>query len=150
MAARSLKVFTLTVRAISVGWGRQGAFWLLHLAAARGGHSQHQPPRLHVESRVSALAATLLCLYADVVYNRSMGSQIIAAIIAFAAGLFVASLNGWYNQRLENRKHVAQQASAAFVDGAKALANRNQAIAALETMNDPSISERMTWQRWLS
>ena len=79
-----------------------------------------------------------------------MSGQIIAAIIAFAAGVIVASLNGWYNQRLENRKHVAQQASAAFVDGAKALANRNQAIAALETMNDPSISERMTWQRWLS
>jgi len=50
VAARSLKVFTLTVRAISVGWGRQGAFWLLHLAAARGGHSQQQPPRLRVES----------------------------------------------------------------------------------------------------
>jgi len=40
VAARSLKVFALPLRAIAVGWGRQGAFWLLHLRAARGGHCQ--------------------------------------------------------------------------------------------------------------
>jgi len=40
VAARSLKVFALLLRANAVGWGRQGAFWLLHLGAARGGHSQ--------------------------------------------------------------------------------------------------------------
>jgi hypothetical protein len=40
VAARSLKVFALPLRAIAVGWGRQGTFWLLHLCAARGGHSQ--------------------------------------------------------------------------------------------------------------
>jgi hypothetical protein len=32
---RSLKVFSLAVRAVAVGWGRQGAFGL-HFAAARG------------------------------------------------------------------------------------------------------------------
>jgi len=50
VAARSLKVSALPVRAIVVGWGRQGVFRLLHLCAARGGYSQPQPPRLHVES----------------------------------------------------------------------------------------------------
>jgi hypothetical protein len=35
VAARSLKVFTLTVKVIAVGRGRQRAFWLLHLSAAR-------------------------------------------------------------------------------------------------------------------
>jgi len=35
VAARSLKVFTLTVRATSVGWGRQGVFWLLDFGPAR-------------------------------------------------------------------------------------------------------------------
>ena len=35
-AARSLKVFVLSVRAVAVGCGRQGALWLLHLRAARG------------------------------------------------------------------------------------------------------------------
>jgi hypothetical protein len=40
VAARSLKVFALPVRAIAVGWGWQGAFWPLHLRAARGGHFQ--------------------------------------------------------------------------------------------------------------
>jgi len=38
VAARSLKVFALPVKAIAVDGGRQRAFWLLHLAAARCGH----------------------------------------------------------------------------------------------------------------
>src|SRR5262249_2632854 len=37
VAARSLKVFALPVRVVEVGWGRQRAFWLLHLGAARRG-----------------------------------------------------------------------------------------------------------------
>jgi hypothetical protein len=50
VAARSLTVSALPVRALAVGWGRQGVSRLLHLCAARGGHFQPQPPRLHVES----------------------------------------------------------------------------------------------------
>jgi hypothetical protein len=38
VATRSLKVFALPVKVIAVGSGRQEAFWLLHLAAARRGH----------------------------------------------------------------------------------------------------------------
>jgi hypothetical protein len=49
VAARSLKVSALSVRAIAVGWGRQGAFWLLHLAAARVA-SRSSASRDHVES----------------------------------------------------------------------------------------------------
>jgi len=40
VAARSVKVFALPLGVIAVGWGRQGALWLLHLSAARGGLSQ--------------------------------------------------------------------------------------------------------------
>ena len=30
-----LKIVALPVRAVAVGWGRQGAVWLLHFGAAR-------------------------------------------------------------------------------------------------------------------
>jgi len=61
VAARSLKVPALWVGARAVGWGRQGAFRLLHLCAARGGHSQHRPPRLHVESGDASPGRTVDC-----------------------------------------------------------------------------------------
>jgi len=61
VAARSLKVFALPLRAVAVGWGRQGAFWLLHLRAARGGHSQPQPHWVYAGSGDAGAAAGNVC-----------------------------------------------------------------------------------------
>jgi len=61
VAARSLKVFALPLRAVAVGWGRQGAFWLLHLRAARGGHSQPSASLGLCRERDAGAAAGNVC-----------------------------------------------------------------------------------------
>jgi hypothetical protein len=49
-----------------------------------------------------------------------MSAQVIAAITAFAVGVIVTTLTQWLARRLEQRKHVAQRASEAYVDMADA------------------------------
>lgn len=77
-----------------------------------------------------------------------MSGQAIAAIIAFAAGIIVAVLGGWFNQRIERRKHVAQLASMAFVDGVTAIAENLQCADVLSTPGDHlSEDEKDHWRR---
>lgn len=46
-----MKVFALSVRTVTVAGGRQGALWLLRLAAALRGYSQPQPRLLLTSGR---------------------------------------------------------------------------------------------------
>jgi hypothetical protein len=72
--------------------------------------------------------------------------QVTAAIIAFAAGVIVTALGGWSSQRIERRKHLAQLASAAFIDAVEAMAEHVQCKIALagEHLSD---DERGHWRR---
>jgi hypothetical protein len=77
-----------------------------------------------------------------------MGSQAIAAIIAFAAGVIVTTLSGWFTQQLERRKHIAQVTSIAFVDMADAVAANQACEAALASLGDNiPADEKQYWQR---
>lgn len=77
-----------------------------------------------------------------------MSSQAIAAIAAFAAGVVVTALGGWFNQRIERRKHVTQLASAAFVDAVAAIAENQQCYAVLNLFGSHlSKDEKAHWQR---
>jgi hypothetical protein len=74
-----------------------------------------------------------------------MGGQATAAIIAFAAGVIVAVLSGWFSHRIERRKHLAQLASAAFVDALEAIAENVQCELALKR-KDLSEGEKAHWR----
>ena len=50
-----------------------------------------------------------------------MSTTVISAVIAFAAGILVAYINGSFVQRNERRKRLADLASAAFIDAMKAV-----------------------------
>lgn len=77
-----------------------------------------------------------------------MSSQAFAAIIAFAAGVIVTVLGGWFSQRLERRKHLAQMASVAFADMADAVCANGACEAALASLGDHiSEDERRYWHR---
>jgi len=77
-----------------------------------------------------------------------MNSQAIAAIIAFAAGVVVAALGGWFSQRIERQKQVAQLASAAFVDGVTAIVENQRCMALLSALeSDLSEDEKAHWRR---
>ena len=75
-----------------------------------------------------------------------MNSEVIVAIVAFVAGVIVAALSGWLNQRMGRRKHLAQLASAAFIDGVKAITENVQCQEAL-MVTDPSEEEKSYWRR---
>jgi hypothetical protein len=77
-----------------------------------------------------------------------MGSQALAAIVAFAAGVIVTSLSSWFSQRLERRKHVTQFASIAFADLTDSVCTYQAAEAALASLDDQvSDSEKQYWRR---
>lgn len=77
-----------------------------------------------------------------------MSSDVIAAIIAFAAGVIVAVLSGWFTQITERKKRVAQLATTAFVDAAAAIAENVQCN---DVRNAPpnrfSVDEKAHWER---
>ena len=75
-----------------------------------------------------------------------MSGQATAAIIAFVAGVIVAVLSGWFSQRIERRKHLAQLASAAFVDAVEAITENVQCENALKR-KDLSEGEKAHWRR---
>jgi hypothetical protein len=77
-----------------------------------------------------------------------MSSPALAAIIAFAAGVIVTALGGWFSRQLEQRKHVAQLASAALVDAIKAIAEYQQCEDALTALGDHMPDdEKAYWRR---
>lgn len=77
-----------------------------------------------------------------------MSSQALAAIIAFAAGVMVTTLSGWFSQRLERRKHLAQMASVAWADTADAVCANGACEAALASLGKRiSEDERRYWHR---
>ena len=76
-----------------------------------------------------------------------MSGQASAAIIAFAAGVIVTALSGWFTQRIERRKHLAELASAAFTDAVEALTENLQFEAALNNSEDVSEDEKAHWRR---
>jgi hypothetical protein len=77
-----------------------------------------------------------------------MSSDVIAAIIAFGAGVIVAVLGGWFTQRTERQKRLAQLASTAFVDAAAAISENVQCN---DVRNAPpnrfSADEKAHWER---
>jgi hypothetical protein len=75
-------------------------------------------------------------------------AQVTAAIIAFVAGVIVTALGGWSSQRIERRKHLAQLASAAFIDAVEAIAEHVQCKLALGTEHLSDV-ERAHWRRRL-
>jgi hypothetical protein len=77
-----------------------------------------------------------------------MGSQALAAIIAFAAGVVVTTLGGWFSHWLERRKHLAQLASVAFVDMTNSFCINQQSEAALASRGSQITHEEMQyWHR---
>jgi hypothetical protein len=79
-----------------------------------------------------------------------MGSQAVAAIIAFAAGVIVTTLGGWFSRQLERRKHLAQLTSVAFVDWADSVCEDLMCEAALASLGDQaSEDEKRYWRRRL-
>ena len=77
-----------------------------------------------------------------------MGGQTIAAIIAFAAGVIVTAVSGWFTQRIGRRKHVTQLSSNAFIDAVEAIAENQQCEAVLNNRTDNiSEDEKAYWLR---
>jgi hypothetical protein len=77
-----------------------------------------------------------------------MSSQALAAIIAFAAGVLVTTLSGWFSQRLERRKHLAQMASVAFADMCDAVCANGACEAAFASLGGRiSEDEKRYWHR---
>lgn len=77
-----------------------------------------------------------------------MGSEAIAASVAFAAAVIVAVLGYFFNQRIEQRKQVAKLASTAFVDGVAAIAENQVCMALLGALGAHlSEDEKAHWRR---
>jgi hypothetical protein len=88
----------LPVRAIAVGWGRQGAFWLLHFRAARGFFvpgRRSEDARATSEAEAEALFARLRgCLCA--VRQPTAVGRVPMALSAILAAMAIVAV---YKQR---------------------------------------------------
>jgi hypothetical protein len=79
-----------------------------------------------------------------------MGSQVVAVIIGFTAGVVTPYLNSFLTERLERHKAVAQLASAAFVDFMHAMGENSMCHQVLETLGHSGPKEEVEhWQRRL-
>jgi hypothetical protein len=78
-----------------------------------------------------------------------LSSQATVTITAFAVGVVVAVLTGWFNQRNERQRHVTQIASNALLDGIAAITENQQCAAARDASKnyDLSENEKDHWNR---